>query len=506
LPPAQSGARENADSCTMVVFGASGDLTRRKLIPALYNLSVEQRLPAEFSLFGYGRSEMGDEEFRRKLRDAVKEFSRPGVENEPAWGSFAQGLYYLAGDYEESKGYLRLKEFLAKIDRERSNRGNKIFYLATPPDLYAPVIQQIAAAGLAGKGARDAGWTRIVIEKPFGSDLESARALNRELHEVFDEEQVYRIDHYLGKETVQNILVFRFGNAVFEPIWNRRYVDHVQITAAESVGVEGRGGYYEKAGVIRDMFQNHLLQLLCLTAMEPPISFAGDAVRDEKVKVLRSVRSIAPQELAQVAVRGQYGQGLLGGQKVRAYREEPGVAPDSTTETYAAVKFFIDNWRWEGVPFYLRSGKRLPERVTEIAIQFRRPPLLLFNACPVEPVSPNVLRLRIQPDEGISLTFEVKSPGPDICVSSLSLDFNYQAAFGYPPPDAYETLLIDCIRGDSTLFTRHDWVELAWSLITPLLRRWESTVPNFSNYEAGAWGPEEADALIESDGRRWRRP
>lgn len=496
----------------IVIFGASGDLTKRKLIPALYTLGVGGRLPKPFTVIGYARSEMSDEKFRDRMREAVSEFSRVGLTDEVVWKNFAQELYYVSGDYQTSEGYtalwrtLRLKGLLEKIERQQPSHGNRIFYLATPPALYTPVIQQLAAGGLTRKhGAR--GSTRIVIEKPFGSDLESAQALNRQLHEVFDEKQVYRIDHYLGKETVQNILVFRFGNSIFEPIWNRRYVDHVQVTAAESVGVENRGGYYEKAGVVRDMFQNHLLQLLCLTAMEPPVAFTADAVRDEKLKVLQAVRPIAPERMDEFAVRGQYGGGTIAGQEVRAYREEEGVAPDSRTETYAALKIFIDNWRWQGVPFYLRSGKRLAKRVTEIAIQFKQPPLLLFKACPVEKLSPNVLILRIQPDEGISLTFEVKPPGPEICVSSLSLDFNYHNAFGTSPPDAYETLLIDCMRGDSTLFTRHDWVEMAWSLVNPIIKTWESIGPlNFPNYNAGTWGPKEADLFIEREGRQWKRP
>jgi len=347
----------------------------------------------------------------------------------------------------------------------------------------------------------------VVIEKPFGTDLETARELNRRVHEVLDENQVYRIDHYLGKETVQNIMVFRFANAVFEPIWNRRYVDHVQITAAESVGVENRGGYYEDAGVVRDMFQNHLLQLFCLTAMEPPVAFSADAVRDEKGKLLRSVRPIFVDDVARIAVRGQYGPGKFAGNEVKGYRQEPGVANGSNTETYAAIKLFIDNWRWEGVPFYLRSGKRMAKRVSEIAIQFKRPPLLLFRSCAVDDVNPNVLVVRIQPDEGISLTFEVKPPGPDICVSPLSLDFNYEEGFGSAPPEAYETLLEDCIEGDSTLFTRHDWVESAWSLMDPIIQAWRRTAPkDFPNYEAGSWGPKEADEFMQRDGRRWRRP
>ena len=490
----------------MVIFGASGDLTRRKLIPALYNLSVEQRLPAGFSLLGYGRSEMGDEEFRRKMRDAVKEFSRPGVESEPAWGSFAQGLYYLAGDYEESKGYLRLKEFLAKIDRERSNRGNKIFYLATPPDLYAPVIQQIAAAGLAGKGARDAGWTRIVIEKPFGSDLESARALSRELHEVFDEEQVYRIDHYLGKETVQNLMIFRFANTIFEPIWTRQYVDHVQITVAESGGILGRGGYYEEAGVARDMLQNHLLQLLTLVAMEPPTAIEADAVRNEKVKILHAVRLFTPEEVETFVERGQYARGIVDGKEVPGYREEERVAPDSVTPTYVGVRFEIDNWRWAGVPFYLRSGKRLPKRVTEIAIQFKLPPLILFRQAGVEDMEPNMLTLNIQPDEGITLRFAAKVPGQATRIRPVNMEFDYGTSFGVEEPTAYERLLLDAMVGDRTLFARRDEVEKAWALVMPILEAWDAHRPtDFPNYEAGSWGPPAARALIERDGRRWRR-
>jgi glucose-6-phosphate 1-dehydrogenase len=490
----------------MTIFGASGDLTKRKLIPALYCLALENRLPERFAVIGYARSEMSHDRFRGSMREAVREFSRAAL-NESVWQQFASTLYYVSGGYEEAKGYQGLKEFIEGFDRGSRVLPVRVFYLAIPPDLYGTVIERISALSLAPNESDGAPRTRVIIEKPFGTDLQTARELNRRVHEALAEKQVYRIDHYLGKETVQNIMVLRFANAVFEPVWNRRYVDHVQITAAETVGVENRGGYYEKAGVVRDMFQNHLLQLLCLTAMEPPVAFSADAVRDEKGKLLRSIRPISPDEVFEAAVWGQYASGKIGGREALGYRQEPGVAKDSPTPSYAAIKFFIDNWRWEGVPFYLRSGKRLAKRITEIAIQFKRPPLLLFKACAVEDVSPNVLVLRIQPDEGVSLTFEVKPPGPDICVSQLGLDFKYQQAFGSSPPEAYETLLEDCIEGDSTLFTRHDEVELAWSLVEPIIRTWDNVKPkDFPNYEAGSWGPEEADEFLHRDGRRWRNP
>jgi glucose-6-phosphate 1-dehydrogenase len=501
------GHANKPHACVLTIFGASGDLTKRKLIPALYNLALENRLPERFAVVGYARSEMGDEMFREKMRAAVSEFSRIGLKDEEVWRQFASTLYYVRGGYEDEDGYQRLKEFIDGFDHGSRVRPDRAFYLAMPPEIYGRVIQQIAAAGLAAKETDGVNRTRVVIEKPFGTDLQSARELNRIVHEALDESQIYRIDHYLGKETVQNIMVFRFANAVFEPIWNRRYVDHVQITAAETVGVENRGGYYEGAGVVRDMFQNHLLQLLCLTAMEPPVGFNSDAVRDEKGKLLRSVRPISPEEVANVAVRGQYGPGMVDGKEVSGYRQEPGVERHSNTVTYAAVKLLIDNWRWEGVPFYLRSGKRLDRRVTEIAIQFKRPPMLLFKSCAVEDVAPNVLVMRIQPDEGISLKFEVKPPGPDICVSDLSLNFNYEQSFGNSPPEAYETLLEDCIEGESTLFTRHDWVESAWSLMDPIIQVWNLSKPRaFPNYDAGRWGPPEADEFLQRDGRRWRRP
>jgi glucose-6-phosphate 1-dehydrogenase len=499
--------RKRPYAAVVVIFGASGDLTKRKLIPALYNLALEKRLPDRFSVVGYARSEMNHEVFREKMRDAICEFSRTGLKDESVWEQFASTLYFVSGDYQEPKGYQHLKEFVDQFDRGTRVLPVRVLYLAIPPNLYTQVIEHISQVGMASRELDGEPRTRVVFEKPFGSDLDTARELNRRVHEVLDEKQVYRIDHYLGKETVQNIMVFRFANAVFEPIWNRRYVDHVQITAAETVGVENRGGYYERAGVVRDMFQNHLLQLLCLTAMEPPVGFSADAVRDEKTKLLRAVRQLTADEVIKNSVRGQYGAGKIDGTEVPAYREEPGVASDSQTETYACLKLSLDNWRWEGVPFYLRSGKRLAKRVTEIAIHFKRPPMLMFRACAVDEVSPNVLAMRIQPDEGISLAFEVKPPGPEICVSALSLDFNYKQAFGGSPPEAYETLLEDCIEGDSTLFTRHDWVELAWSLVDPIIKTWGRTrAPELSTYPAGSWGPGQADEFIQRDGRRWRQP
>ncbi len=494
-------------ACVVTIFGASGDLTKRKLIPALYNLALEKRLPERLAVVGYARSEISEDEFRKKMREAVSEFSRTGLKDEEVWRQFASTLYYVRGGYEDDAGYRRLKEVIDGFDHGSRVLPVRLFYLATPPELYGNVVQRISAAGLASKESDGEPRARVIIEKPFGTDLQTARDLNHQVHDALNEGQVYRIDHYLGKETVQNIMVFRFANAVFEPIWNRRYVDHVQITAAESVGIENRGGYYEEAGVVRDMFQNHLLQLLCLTAMEPPVGFNADAVRDEKVKLLRAVRPIAAEEVARAAVRGQYAPAKVDGKALEGYRQEAGVGKNSNTVTYAAMKLFIDNWRWEGVPFYLRSGKRLPKRVTEVAIQFKRPPMLLFKACAVEDVSPNVLVMRIQPDEGISLTFEVKPPGPGICVAPLSLNFNYEQSFGASPPEAYETLLEDSIEGDSTLFTRHDWVELAWALMDPIIQVWNLSKPKgFPNYEAASWGPAEADEFMKQDGKRWRKP
>ncbi|HNP73658.1 MAG TPA: glucose-6-phosphate dehydrogenase [Kouleothrix sp.] len=503
--PLRAGMRmqRTPEPCTVVIFGATGDLTHRKLVPALYNLQRERLLPPGFSVVGFARRAWSDEFFRESLLNEAKEFSRSGVEP-TLWETFAEGVSYVQSSFDDPAGYAALAARLNELDERRGASGNRLFYLSTPPESYATIIQQLGAAGLA-RSPGD-GWTRIIIEKPFGRDLAGARALNAEVHKVFDERQVYRIDHYLGKETVQNILVFRFANGIFEPLWDRRYVDHVQITVAETVGLEGRGGYYEHAGAMRDMVQNHLMQLLTLTAMEPPIGYRADAVRDEKVKVLRAIRAVAPEQVEQFTVRGQYGAGSIGGEPVPGYRQEEGVAPESGTETYVALQFFVDNWRWAGVPFLLRTGKRLPKRVSEIAIQFRSAPLMLFEGGPLSDIEPNVLAMQVQPDEGITLRFDSKVPGQANQIRPVTMDFRYNAAFGVESPEAYERLLLDAMLGDSTLFTRSDEVEASWSLITPIHQGWANAAPPaFPNYEAGTWGPKEADRLLGKEWRAWRR-
>jgi len=498
------GSERTPEPNVMVIFGATGDLTHRKLVPALYDLALDGLLPVGFSVVGFARRKKTDEECRLEMQEAVDKFARKRPAQGQVWEGFAQGLYYLQSEFGDPHGYEKLSQFLDRIDMDRGTGGNRLFYLATPPNHYAQIIKHLGASGLARRSQQ--GWRRIIIEKPFGQDLQTARELNRHALSAFDEDQVYRIDHYLGKETVQNILVFRFANGIFEPIWNRRYIDHVQIAVAESVGVENRAAYFEGAGTIRDMVQNHILQLLSLVAMEPPASFDADSVRDEKVKVLRSIPPIHPGEVGAYTVRGQYGPGWAAGEEVKGYREESGVAPDSAVETFLALKLVIDNWRWAGVPFYLRSGKRLPKRVTEIAIQFKRAPLLLFGKDAAEGAGPNVLVLRIQPDEGISLKFGSKVPGPTVRIRSVNMDFRYGASFGLEPPDAYERLLLDAMVGDSTLFIRRDETEAAWSLVDGIVDGWrESPRPSFPNYEAGSWGPEEAHKFMEKDGRRWRR-
>ena len=486
----------------LVIFGASGDLTRRKLIPALWSLYAARTLPEPFTIVGTARTELSDEAFRGQMREAVASFARVKIPSAMVWDRFAQNLVYVAGDPSRPDLYPRLKERLETLERARSGPTNRVFYAATPPSLYDDIADNLGAADLA---QAPSGWTRVVIEKPFGRDLESARALNRQLTSVFKEEQIYRIDHYLGKETVQNILVFRFANGIFEPLWNRSHVAEVQMTVAETIGVEGRGSYYEEAGALRDMIQNHMLQLLCLIAMEPPVSFDAGPVRDEKNKVLQAMRPIDPAKVDEVALRAQYGSGYVGSRAVPGYRQEKGVKPDSTTETYAALRLQLDNWRWAGVPFYLRTGKRLAKRVSEIAIRFHRTPHLIFRRGDTG-LMPNVLLIRIQPDEGISLTVAAKEPGPDLKLGPVTLDFKYNEVFGGEPPEAYERLLLDVIHGDPTLYARGDWVECAWGLLQPVIDAWSTTPASLPIYEAGSWGPAEADPFITRDGGAWRRP
>ena len=490
----------------MVIFGATGDLTHRKLLPALYNLALEHPLPAGFSVIAFARRPYSTDEYRQQALESINQYSRQKPVNPQVWENFAAGIHYLQADFNDPKGYEKLNNLLNLLDQERGTGGNRIFYLSTPPSQYPEIIQRLGAAGL---NRSRKGWTRIIIEKPFGHDLASAKELNRQVGKVFKEEQVYRIDHYLGKETVQNILVFRLANGIFEPVWNRRYVDHVQITVAENIGLEGRATYYEESGAIRDMVQNHVLQLLSLVAMEPPITFDANSVRDEKVKVLHALQPLVGQDVATHIIRAQYGPGWLStGQQVVGYRQEPGVSPYSTTETYLAMKVFIDSWRWAGVPFYLRTGKHLPKRVTEIAIQFKQAPLMLFKRSEsYGQVEPNVLTLRIQPDEGISLKFGAKVPGTEMQIRSVNMDFFYGSSGFREQPEAYERLLLDCMLGDSTLFTRRDEVEAAWTFIQGILDAWRDEPPEtIQTYESGSWGPQAADEFIWRDGRRWRRP
>jgi len=493
------------EPCAVVIFGASGDLTRRKLLPALYNLHREKLLPEHFYVVGFSRTDLNDDSFRVHAKDAVVEFSRTGAPEDGLWNSFAEKMRYLPSHYDSPAAYRALADLLKELN-QNGTCPNRIFYLATSPSLYETIIKHLGEAGLSGPLFPGGGWARIVVEKPFGHDVESAQTLNREVTSVFRETDVYRIDHYLGKETVQNLLVFRFANGIFEPIWNRNYVDHVQITVSETLGVGSRGAFYEEAGALRDVVQNHMLQLLCLTAMEPPVSFDERSVRNEKTKVLQAVRPIPPDDVDAFAVRGQYAEGFVAGQKTKGYRQEPGVAPDSGTETYAAMKFLIENWRWAGVPFYLRTGKAMSKRATEIVIQFKKPPHLLFERVRGSIPEPNVLVIRIQPDEAILLRFGAKIPGPAMKIGPVDMDFRYGESFGGQTAEAYERLLLDCLNGDPTLYARGDWVELSWSLLQPVLDNWSSTTPmRFPSYDAGSWGPAEADSLLAADGRVWRR-
>ena len=494
------GAGRPADPCVMVIFGASGDLTKRKLIPALYNLAKDNLLSKEFALVGFARNELTSEQFRDEIGKEIGEFATTTIDPD-LWHWFSRRIYYLSGDFADPAAYKALSELLTQIDKEHGTRGNYFYYLATAPSFFGPIITQLGEADLVKE---EHGWRRVIIEKPFGHNYESAVALNKEIRKVLDEKQIYRIDHYLGKETVQNILVFRFANGIFEPIWNRRYIDHIQITVAETVGVEQRGGYYEKAGTLRDMVPNHIFQLISLTAMEPPVSFDADVVRDEQAKILKALSPMTDEEVLTRTVRGQYGEGLEGDNRVQGYRAEPYVAPDSRTETFVAMKLFIDNWRWADVPFYLRTGKRLPQRATKIVIQFKRAPFVLFRKTAVDQLEPNRLILHLQPDEGISLSFSAKVPGPVVQIGDVDMNFNYTDYFNASPQTGYERLLYDCMFGDATLFQRSDMVETAWHVVAPILDVWEALPPRrFPNYAAGSWGPHEADELLAKDHRHW---
>lgn len=488
--------------CTIIIFGAAGDLTQRLLVPALYNLLRSNLLSPEFAIVGVARAELSAEDFRSKMRQAIYEFATVEVDDQ-LWRAFEERFYYLPGDFQDPQTYQQLQNLLGQVDTECGTKGNYLYYLATAPSFFCDIIDRLGEMGLTKEEGGQ--WRRAIIEKPFGRDLESARALNQSISKVLKESQIYRIDHYLGKETVQNILVFRFGNGIFEHIWNHHYIDHVQITVAETVGVENRGGFYEGVGAMRDMMQNHLFQLLAMIAMEPPVSFNADAVRDEKSKLLQAIQPLSSEAVLTQVVRGQYGEGSLNDKILAGYRSEARVAPNSLTETYAALKLKIDNWRWANVPFYLRTGKRLPKRVTEIAIQFKQVPSLLFRDTSIDSLTPNFLIIRIQPSEGIHLQFGAKVPGPRVTMSGVEMDFCYHNYFGTTPSTGYEMLLYDCAIGDATLFQRADNVELGWSVVAPILDVWSAMPPrNFANYMAGTWGPIGADALLARDGRKWR--
>jgi len=489
-----------AEPCSVILFGASGDLAKRKVIPAMYDLAQHDSLGERYAIVGFARTPMTDESFRATIGEAAKTISEVGPIDPAKWKEFSSNLYYSAGEYGDLNSFAQLAKRLAEIDKEKKLGGNRLFYLSTPPEVYPDIVAQLGRAGLA-KPSNPNSWVRIIIEKPFGRDLASARELNKIVLDVFEEKQVYRIDHYLGKDTVQNLLVLRFGNGIFEPLWNRNYVDHVQITTAETLGVERRGGFYETTGALRDMIQSHVLQLTSLTAVEPPASFDATAVRNEKLKILQSIRPYNLEMVAQSAVRGQYAARTVDGKKLAGYRDEPGVNPNSRTETFVAMKVLIDNWRWAGVPFYLRTGKRLAKRTTEIMIQFRCAPHIVFREREVEP---NRLVLNIQPDEGISVSFGAKRPGTEMSIGNVTMNFSYREAFGGATRSAYATLLNDCLRGDATLFDRGDSVEAAWSIVDPILDVWSAartgTVPV---YPAGTWGPKESDQLLERDDRQW---
>jgi len=512
--PFHTGRDESlrAKPCAVVIFGATGDLAHRKLVPALYNLGVDGLLPANFSLIGAARKEVSDKDFRADIRQSVSQHSRRKPLNEIVWKEFEEHSYYVQVPFDDAASYTKLKARLDELDSTAGVVSNRIFYLATGPEYFEVIARNLQQAGLLKEDNMgvDAGSSaRVIVEKPFGHDLESATHLNKALLECMHEDQIYRIDHYLGKETVQNLLVFRFGNGIFEPIWNHKYISHVEISVCESLGVGGRAGYFDKAGILRDIVQNHALQLLCLVALEPPVAFEADAVRDEKVKVLRSIRRIPINEVGSHAVRARYLSGYIAGESVPGYLAEKGVDPESSTDTYAAIQFEIDNWRWAGVPFFVRAGKRLPKRVTDISIHFRNVPHRLFQGEDVRALNCNTLSFQIQPDEGIFLKINAKPPGPKVRVQTVNMNFSYGSSFGIEPPEAYERLLLDCMRGDATLFTRDDEIEEAWEIMAPILNAWESKTgkaPPVFGYEAGSWGPTAADEmLVKRVGQKWRR-
>jgi glucose-6-phosphate 1-dehydrogenase len=491
------------EPCAVILFGASGDLAKRKVLPAMYDLAVHNSLGERYAIIGFARTPMSDEGFRSTVGEAAKGISEVGPIDPDEWDKFASNLFYNAGDYADPQAYDALCKRLEELEKEKNLGGNRLFYLSTPPEVYPEIIKQLGKACLS-RPSNENSWVRVIIEKPFGRDLATAKELNKMVQGVFDERQIYRIDHYLGKDTVQNLLVLRFGNGIFEPLWNRNFVDHVQITAGETLGVERRGGFYETAGALRDMIQSHVLQLTSLTSVEPPASFDATAVRNEKLKVLQSIRPYDLEGVAQAVIRGQYAPGNAGGKVVPGYRQEPGVSPTSRTETFVAMRVLIDNWRWAGVPFYLRTGKRLAKRSTEIMIQFKRAPHVVFRGKEVEP---NRLVLNIQPDEGISVSFGAKRPGTEMSIGNVTMNFSYQEGFGESTRSAYATLVNDCVRGDATLFDRADSVEAAWSLVDPILDVWSAAKSaRVPEYAAGSWGPKESDNLLERDGRKWYNP
>ncbi len=493
------------DPCILVIFGATGDLTARKLLPAIYNLAREGQLPSQFAVVGFARREKTDQQFRDEMKEAINKFSRVKPLDEAVWENFQQQIFYHQSEFPDDSGYDSLEKRLKELDAKLGTKGNRVFYLSTQPRFFTTISEKLHSHNLIydEKTTTDK-WSRIIIEKPFGHDLNSAHELQNELLRFLSEDQIFRIDHYLGKETVQNLMVFRFANSLFESLWNNRYIDHVQITVAEEIGIGRRGAFFEEAGLLRDIVQNHMMQLLSLVAMEPPVNLSANSIRDEKVKVLQAIRSFEESDFETSIIRGQYGPGFIGGEEVTGYRQEENVDPQSKVETFVALRLFIDNWRWHGVPFYLRSGKRLPKRVSEIAIQFKHPPGVLFQEHGQQH-EPNVLAIRIQPDEGTALKINCKVPGPASPIQPVKMDFRYGSYFGMSPPEAYERLILDCMIGDTTLFAREDEVFNSWRLFTPLLNHWQNTeADNFPNYPSGTWGPESAEQMIQQDGRKWR--